>query len=556
MLDKDSLRQPTLITRALAIGLLIYAAIPLDAAAQELPDMIIRNVLIMVPGSETDHTLVNIQIRNGLVAAVSEDRIPAALGVRVEDAELGYLRGNVEVGSPPQFIILDDNPDENFEVLLDTPAHTIFAIDGDRIVTDNLQVSLELDEPSELTTQWISHNPPTVARSENFDFDERWNAVDGKYASMVFSSGLFLDRAKWLSQNVASKNQPGVGDLTEFDGGSIRAFRFGFNGDLKFDRPWHYSIWFATNSFDSEFDPQDSDNFKWFDYRLDIPLADRLTLSIGKQKEPISLPRLMTLTWNPMQERAAVENAMLASRNIGVSLSGNAFSERVTWAAGMFNNWIDTDYSFSKNARQYTGRVTWLPMLSNDETNLIHVAVAVRHDDARNGLRYKAVPEVTDAPLFVDTGLFAADSATLVNLEASWRKGPLWIMTEFMRNDVDAPALGNPTFSGYHIVGTWALTGEMRPYNRTSGVFGPLPVARDADHGGPGAWELALRWSDLDLTDGTIDGGEMQVATAAATWWINTSMNVSLNYQSIWNEIGGSEGRADVIVIRLMLFTK
>jgi phosphate-selective porin OprO/OprP len=222
----------------------------------------------------------------------------------------------------------------------------------------------------------------------------------------------------------------------------------------------------------------------------------------------------------------------------------------------VFNNWIDSDYSFSENAKQYTGRVTWLPMLSSDERNLIHVAIAVRHDDAKNGLRYKAVPEVKDAPLFVDTGLFAADSATLVNLEASWRKGPLWITTELMRNDIDAPALGNPTFDGYHVVGSWALTGEMRPYNRTGGVFGALPVARDADHGGPGAWELALRWSDIDLTDGAIDGGEMQVAMAAVTWWLNTSMNVSLNYQSIWNEIGASKGRADGIVIRLMLYTK
>ena len=51
-------------------GLLIYAAIPLDEAAQELPDMIIRNVLIMEAGSKSDHTLVNIQIRNGHVAAV------------------------------------------------------------------------------------------------------------------------------------------------------------------------------------------------------------------------------------------------------------------------------------------------------------------------------------------------------------------------------------------------------------------------------------------------------------------------------------------------------
>ena len=70
MLAKNWFRYAPLLTRALAIGLLIYAAIPLDAAAQELPDMIIRNVLIMEPGSKSDHTLVNIQIRNGDVAAV------------------------------------------------------------------------------------------------------------------------------------------------------------------------------------------------------------------------------------------------------------------------------------------------------------------------------------------------------------------------------------------------------------------------------------------------------------------------------------------------------
>jgi phosphate-selective porin OprO/OprP len=158
--------------------------------------------------------------------------------------------------------------------------------------------------------------------------------------------------------------------------------------------------------------------------------------------------------------------------------------------------------------------------------------------------------------LFVDTGLFAANSATLINLEAGWRKGPLWIMGELTRNDIDAPDLGNPTFSGYHIVGSWTVTGEMRPYNRRNGQFGPLPVARDVDHGGHGALELALRWSEIDLTSGAIDGGEMQVATAAATWWATTSFNVSLNYQSVWNENAGSKGRADSFVLRLMLITK
>ena len=552
----NSLRATIMITRLLALGLLLQAVIPSLVAAAELPEMIIRNVLIIEPGSKTDSTSVDIQIKKGRVALVSEDRIHAAEGVRVEDAENGYLLGDLEVGLPPQFLIVDENPLKNFEVFLDTPAHTTFAINGDEIVKDTLSVSLEDVPPNQVFKQWISYNPPPVHIDDTYVFDEKWNAFDSKYFTGLFSAGLFLDRANWLSQNDASRNQPGVGDLEEFDGGTIRAFRFGLNGQLNFARPWQYSLWIATNSFDSEYDPDDTDAFTSFDYRVDIPIAKRLTLSIGKQKEPISLPRLMTLTWNPMQERAAAENAMMASRNIGIALSGYAFNQRVTWAGGVFNNWIDSGESFSDNARQFVGRATWLPMLSRDESNLIHLGVAVRYDDAKQGLHYKSVPEVRDAPLFVDTGLFDANSSTLVNLEAAWRKGPVWILGELTRNEVDAPALGNPTFSGYHVVGTWAVTGEMRPYNRKNGAFGALPVARDIDHGGHGAVELALRWSEIDLTDGTIDGGEMQVAMAGATWWASTSFNVSLNYQSIWNEFGGSKGRADGFVIRLMIFTK
>ena len=53
-----------------------------------------------------------------------------------------------------------------------------------------------------------------------------------------------------------------------------------------------------------------------------------------------------------------------------------------------------------------------------------------------------------------------------------------------------------------------------------------------------------------------MDGGEMQVAKAGATWWASTSFNVSMNYQFIWNKIGGSKGQAEGFVLRLMIFTK
>ena len=59
----------------LALAFLLLVATPSLVVAAELPEMIIRNVLIIEPGSKTDATSVDIQIKKGRVALVSEDRI-------------------------------------------------------------------------------------------------------------------------------------------------------------------------------------------------------------------------------------------------------------------------------------------------------------------------------------------------------------------------------------------------------------------------------------------------------------------------------------------------
>ena len=149
-----------MIKRALMIVLILTAAGPSPVVAAELPEMIIRNVMILSPGSKTDVSSVDIQIKKGRVALIAEDRIHAEAGVRVEDAESGYLLGNLEVGLPPRFLIVSKNPVEHFEVLLDTPTYTTFAIDGDEIVKDQLSVSTEDVPPNQLQEKWISYNPP------------------------------------------------------------------------------------------------------------------------------------------------------------------------------------------------------------------------------------------------------------------------------------------------------------------------------------------------------------------------------------------------------------
>ena len=96
-----------MIRLSLAIAALVLMFASPHAVAAELPEMIIRNVLIIEPGSKTDATSVDIQIKKGRVALISEDRIHAEEGVRVEDAENGYLLGNLEVGLSPEFLIVD-----------------------------------------------------------------------------------------------------------------------------------------------------------------------------------------------------------------------------------------------------------------------------------------------------------------------------------------------------------------------------------------------------------------------------------------------------------------
>jgi hypothetical protein len=74
----------------------------------------------------------------------------------------------------------------------------------------------------------------------------------------------------------------------------------------------------------------------------------------------------------------------LQLRNCGpdtyVVLSGTG-GEWFTWAVGGFNNWIDSGESFSETSNQLVGRVTWVPAVSEDESNLLHFGLGLRHSD-------------------------------------------------------------------------------------------------------------------------------------------------------------------------------
>ncbi|MDH3814895.1 MAG: porin, partial [Acidobacteriota bacterium] len=513
--------------------------------------IVVTNARLIGRDAPAQDVPINLLIVDGKLAVVTKDDLVIQPGDVAVDASGGFLFGQLVLGSSPSFVVLDQDPRENVDVLLDTKTHARFAIREGVIVRNELPaIPVSSAEDTPRKRYWKAYTPPPIAVPIRYFDSRKWNKFETKPISGLFIGALLLDRQFWLSQDGASEDQ--VGDLSDFEGGEIRVLRAGVVGTLNFKRPWRYTVFAGSNTFDKGFDVDTTDEFAVFDYRLDIPLPADLMLSVGKQKEPISMERLMGLAYWPMQERSAVADALLPARNHGVVLSGTG-GEWFTWAGGAFNNWIDSGESFGDTSSQLVGRVTWVPAVSDDESNLLHLGLGLRYSDAKQPVRARTEPEFNNAPLYVDTGPLSADDAMTYNLEAYWRKGPWWVGFEYIGSNVASPELGDPTFNGYHLTGSWAVTGETRAYRKRSGVFDPLPVSRPVNQGGWGALELALRYSRLDLTDGAVDGGEMDILSLGAIWWLSRSTHFALNYRHVTLDRESIQGNSSGINARILL---
>jgi len=536
----------------LVLSFVLISAFSVHAQTVGPERVLIRNVVLFDPNGEVADKIVNILIRENKLDLVTEDKISRDEADMVVNADQGIMLGKLAIGEKPSFIIFDEDPRENFGVMMDTFTYSVFAVE-DGVVVKNRLMGVVADEAEEepKKTGWLAYTPPPLMVPLNYQDTTKWNKFETRYINGIFVSAMVLDRMNWLSQDTGSEDQ--WGDLSFYDGGEIRGFRLGFIGTLNFEKPWIYTIFAATHAYDKGFEVKDQDDLSFFDYRLDIPFFKSSVMSIGKQKEPISMNRLTGGTFLPNQERPAISDAMFPSRNIGIVWNGSSLEKNSSWAFGVFNNWLEEKNDFDESATQYVGRLAWAPLVSEDRSNLLHVGVGYRYSDAKEGFHYITEPEFNKAPDFVDTGMHSANKTQTYNVEFAWRRGPTLLTSEYTRTDVSNPSLGNPSFDGYFVEASWILTGEMRAYNNKGGVFTGIPVAKTVYQNGKGAWEIYTRYSDINLDDRAILGGNMQIATLGLNWWLTPFFSVNAGYKYIWNEKDGEKGESSGLMTRLIL---
>ena len=110
-----------------------------------------------------------------------------------------------------------------------------------------------------------------------------------------------------------------------------------------------------------------------------------------------------------------------------------------------------------------------MPIWEGDDVTRLHLAASVRYYGAvDNPLRYRGKPASNVASDHIDTGNIAGDHAWHTGLETLWNVGPYSLLGEVVQAHLVTCSEVAPVPSGNHATESWAITGELRPYDRTA----------------------------------------------------------------------------------------
>lgn len=297
------------------------------------------------------------------------------------------------------------------------------------------------------------------------------------------------------------------------------------------------------------------------------------TLRMGEFRVPLSAERIASSNDITFIERG-LPQAFNPARQLGMMAYNSTENYFFSWYSDISTrNATNQGQQFGKAGRvDLTQRIVFLPWYDEPSGGryLFHIGGAYEYQDVRNEtVNYSTTPEVflyygntNEIPKFIGTGDITSRNVQMLQAEASTVLGPLSFQAEYYGVFVDPTV--NPTnkdlfFSGWYVYGSYFLTGEHRSYNRTQALYDSVTPfsnffrVRGEDGRviqGPGAWEIAARASQMNLSDRNIQGGLLNDFTLGLNWYLTKQMKIMANYIYVVNNVHNKQTYANVFVTR------
>ncbi len=312
--------------------------------------------------------------------------------------------------------------------------------------------------------------------------------------------------------------------FTPGNGVEIRRARFFTSGSIYKNIDFKLQIDFANNALTIK--------DAWIKFKH-IPVVGNL--KVGHMKEPLGLNTLTSSKYLTMMERP-VSSYLDLDRRLGAMIYRQHFDRRFSWQLGVFYPSIASS-KYIGNAYHITGRISGTPVykVSDTKYNVLHLGISSSHsylDNSNLVLRFR--PEAHLAPKYMVIKVDDMKNLNITNLEFAYVFNSLSFQSEvhFYEFSHADTAYAKSSYQSAHYYATisWFITGEHRNYSKKKTVFDKVRPRKNFGDGGPGAFELAFRYSHTDFNSGDFNGGLMDNYTLGLNWYLNPAVKIAANY--------------------------
>lgn len=406
---------------------------------------------------------------------------------------------------------------------------------GDALLDRLNALEARVHQLEERNAQLEAAATETQSRSERVDVRSAKAAQPGVAPSFADVGDNFTFKPRGMFQIDYAGYNERAGGYDYSNGTDIRRARFGFDGTAYKSFKWRIEAELVKNSVNL------------LDAYLTYAINPKWSVTVGQQKAPYGLEANTSDSNNTFLERGMAINAfgaIGADRRVGANLAYQA--ARLNVAIGLFGsgeavtrNAVTPDESYGVN-----GRITWDPVL--DAGKVVHIGVSAFHTTnfPGNAITVSERPNVrVDDGRIVSATIAGANpangpatgvkAANYLGAEALLIRGPFSIQGEYGHLSLER---FGPTprvnFDGFNVFGSWFLTGEARSVKHGNVEKLKPFVDFNPDKGDWGAFEVALRYDALDLSDASLSPLKRKATsiTGALNWYLNPNTKILFNY--------------------------
>ncbi len=267
---------------------------------------------------------------------------------------------------------------------------------------------------------------------------------------------------------------------------------------------------------------------------------------MGHYKVPFGLETLTSSRLLTFMERSYISLAFKMGRrtSLGYSLWGsNWYATTALFAQGMDD---DKNQKSDETGNGFALRAAYGPKLGEIQLHVGGAFARYAPLDESGLIDFNAEPETKMGDLeTVDTDVIRnVESIDQIGLEGALQLNNIILQGEYAQTNL-ARETGytDGTLMGGYAYLSWLVTGEKKPWKNDEGEFGAFVPKNQK----LGAWEIAFRFSHLNLSDAAagIYGGKANNYTAGLNWYTNPNVRFMLNYTMVDNSVATTVGDYD-----------